>query len=186
MLFSALIGIVGIGLEISQAMSLSLKKSKRAKRKDNGTKVQPGTCNIRLHVATVSSAFRRTKRCKYSDALRVLLYTINSTVLLPSQASTLLRLVCRRVASRYPAPGFGSAIQSPCAPYRLRHGILAISGSGSITRCYDTRTYNVDTREQQEKRSGQCRGNSSRFFRRSRCKFNGRQVGATATSYLDI
>lgn len=102
------------------------------------------------------------------------------------QASTLLRLVCRRVASRYPAPGFGSAIQSPCAPYRLRHGVLAISGSGSITRCYDTRTYNIDTREQQEKRSGQCRGNSSRFFRRSRCKFNGRQVGATATSYLDM
>lgn len=92
-------------------------------------------------MATVSSAFRRTKHCKYFDALRVLLYTINSTVLLPSQASTLLRLVCRRVASRYPAPGFGSAIQSPCVPYRLRHGVLAISGSGSITRCYDTRTY---------------------------------------------
>lgn len=42
-------------------------------------------------------------------------------------------------------------------------------------------------REDQEKRSGQCRGNSSRFFRPSRCKFNGRQAGTTATtSYLDM
>ncbi|KAL7950157.1 hypothetical protein V8C42DRAFT_190691 [Trichoderma barbatum] len=64
--------------------------------------------------------------------------------------------------------------------------VLAISGSGSITRCYDARTYDICCLyEGRRKKVHLCRGNSSRLFRRSRCKFNGRHTGATAASYLD-
>ncbi|KAL7957553.1 hypothetical protein V8C34DRAFT_177084 [Trichoderma compactum] len=193
MLFPAPIGIAGIGLEITQAMSLSLKKQKRTKRtaprKCNGNKVQPGTCNIRIHVATnYRSTIRRTEHCKYeySYVLGCSASQHLSTVLLPSINVASSRLPSRRFSPPSPWIWFGNP-ESLCSVSPQRSGYKRQWQYYTMLQ-YDARMYE---RGRKKDPAYVCRGNSSRFFRRS----PGLQIltadklvlqYSTAASYMDM
>lgn len=104
-------------------------------------------------------------------------------MLLSNSSIASSRLSSRRFSLPSPWIWFGNPEPLCCVSPQA----LVMSGSGSITRCYDTRTYNIHCLyDRRGKKICLCHGNSSRFFRRSHCKFNGRHAGATATSYLDM